>query len=272
MRSFPAGDAAACAGAIRRCGRRALLASGEWRYHHQCQSQKTTVLQGRTPLPAPNARDGLNWLFEFREWEVVYRDDGGPRGAMPCGTTSGSAITTPNSSRRLTAGAISMAGVAATIADPAAEQIGQTCESNDWELKSTQQCNCAPNSRLARIIASSRVSLDRFRILRSYSLVSYYTRPAPKRHHVADRRSYSPNNHSFSVTVAHLNNSYPAGFAIGSIPQEPRLLLFDASNFARVVIHLSDGFSGTNFCYFLGRDFLHRFAHISTEFLRDYTC
>jgi hypothetical protein len=203
---------------------------------------------------------------------VVYRDDGGPRGAMPCGTTRGIAITTPNSSKRLMAGAISMAGVAATIADPAAEQIGQTCESSDWELKSTQQCNCAPNSRLARIIASSRVSLDRFRILRTYPLVSYYTRPAPKRHHAAGRRSYSPNNHSFSVTVTHLNNSYPGGFAIGSIPQELRPLLYDASNFARVATRLSDGFSGANFSHFLRRNFLHRFAHISTEFLRDYSC
>jgi hypothetical protein len=105
---------------------------------------------------------------------------------MPCGTTRGMAITTPNSSSRLTAGAISSVGVDATIADPAAEQIGQTCESSDWELRSRQQCNCAPKSRLARITASSRVSLDRLSILPGFSPVSSYTRPALKRHRVTN--------------------------------------------------------------------------------------
>lgn len=91
-------------------------------------------------------------------------------------------MTTPNSSSLLIAGAIAMASVAETIADPVAEQIGQTCESRDCEFRSMQQCNCAPNSRLARIIANSTVSLVRFGILPSFSPVSYYTRLAPKRH------------------------------------------------------------------------------------------
>jgi hypothetical protein len=59
------------------------------------------------------------------------------------GTTRGTETTTPETSSRLTAGAISTDREGVGTAAPAAEQIGQTWESIVGEVKSAQQCNCA---------------------------------------------------------------------------------------------------------------------------------
>jgi len=49
-------------------------------------------------------------------------------------------------SSRLIAGTIVMIREGVAMAVPAAEQIGQTRESTELELRSTQQCNCAPRN------------------------------------------------------------------------------------------------------------------------------
>ena len=52
-------------------------------------------------------------------------------------------MTTPETSSRLTAGAISTIKEGVETAVPVAEQIGHKWESIVGEVKSTQQCNCA---------------------------------------------------------------------------------------------------------------------------------
>ena len=183
-----AGEAAACAGGFAGAGAGLCWPAANGGLTINAKAKKLRCFKGGL-LVRPRTQGTDLTGFSFQGVGAVYRDDGGPRGAMPCGTTSGSAITTPNSSNRLTAGAISMAGVAATIADPPAEQIGQTCESNDCEFNSTQQCNCAPINRLARIVASSRALVEIFGILRGFLIVLYYTGPAPKRHLAANCRN-----------------------------------------------------------------------------------
>jgi hypothetical protein len=59
------------------------------------------------------------------------------------GTTRGMVTTTPETSSRLTAGAISTIKEGVGTALPAAEQTGHTWESIVGEVKSAQQCNCA---------------------------------------------------------------------------------------------------------------------------------
>ncbi len=66
----------------------------------------------------------------------------------------------PEASSLLTAGAISTISEGVRTAEPAAEQIGQTCESIVREFKSTQQCNCAAKSTPARRRARQKNCFD----------------------------------------------------------------------------------------------------------------
>jgi hypothetical protein len=51
---------------------------------------------------------------------------------------------------RLIAGTIVMIREGVAIAVPAVEQIGQMCEAAELELRSAQQCNCAPRKTTPR--------------------------------------------------------------------------------------------------------------------------
>src|SRR6266851_777045 len=85
---------------------------------------------------------------------------GGARGAILRGTTSGTETTTPETSSRLIAGAISTIRDGVGTAVPAAEQIGQTCESSDREFRSTQQCSCPARRMPPRRSATKRNRFD----------------------------------------------------------------------------------------------------------------
>ena len=66
----------------------------------------------------------------------------------------------PEASSLLMAGAISTIREGVRTAVPAAEQIGQMCESIVGEFKSTQQCNCAAKSTPARRRARQKNCFD----------------------------------------------------------------------------------------------------------------
>src|SRR5215471_10075447 len=114
------------------------------------KARKLPCFKGKLLDRPERRKDGLRLLLGKREQEPDCQTVGGARGAMLRGATRGATASTRNSSSRLTAGAISTCTAEGTTADPAAEQMGQTWESSVCEFRSKQQCNCAPNSTLAR--------------------------------------------------------------------------------------------------------------------------
>lgn len=151
---------------------------------------------------------------------------------MVLDATTRMAWNVPGSSRRFISGASSTTGGTVMIAKPAAEQIGQKCDSNGCEARSRQQCSCAPRSRVAR--SAARKSADFafcrlqliFRTLHSTSSRGNMTSFA------TDRNAY----------LGRLF-TYQYNSEIGTISDAPAL-----------------------------PDFLHRHAHISTAFLRQTSC
>jgi len=76
------------------------------------------------------------------------------------GTTRGTPVGMPEISSLLMAGAISTPREGGAMAVPAAEQIGQTCESSAREFRSTQQCSCAARRIPPRRSARKKKRLD----------------------------------------------------------------------------------------------------------------
>lgn len=78
---------------------------------------------------------------------------GGARGEVARENSAEAKTMEAKISSQLIAGTIVMIREGVAMAVPAVEQIGQMCEATELELRSAQQCNCAPRKTTPRSIA-----------------------------------------------------------------------------------------------------------------------